>query len=380
MVTSEPLKFGQSEPESSSPNDHTGRLQARALACASAEHALLACCSSAMSKHAIDSAKSDATTRDVCLEMCNERAALCASRCDTLISLLERAFRWFAKHGKTGKTQNARLQNQTDYNTFIRTASGVPEEGHARTLFLVALKYAWDQSLKSGRKEYEPTVAKDRRKIQAITGDVASITMEITQHIQALRLFQTIRALVEHREAPTCSNCGDGGSIYEDNAVIMGLCGHVSCGRCLQDKLSQNSMSSDCVAKDCSIAACAQFTIKFNDIVPQGLDPDPPILEFGSKLEAVIELLQDTTRIKKDDHVLIFFQIACVKKDLIRALKKHSITFTDSDHVHGSMRVENFKAGNGGQVCLLRFDSVDAAGWCVFCFQYTRLTADLTGM
>ena len=197
---------------------------------------------------------------------------------------------------------------------------------------------------------------KERRTFMFLSAAVlTNLSLRIVEHIRGLRFQNVIFGLVDAGGWPHCSSCGEK-SRNVNEVLIMGLCGHASCVGCYTAKQAQQSLVAECVAQDCEAPAHRLSAFPLSDLNANSSDVPHP---YGSKIEAVLDLLQDTNRVGKRDHIVIFVQSQRLKLALIEALKDKDITYLD-----GSKRkaVESFKDGRA-KICILDPESVNAAGW-----------------
>jgi hypothetical protein len=184
---------------------------------------------------------------------------------------------------------------------------------------------------------------------------LTNLSLRLIEHLRGLRFFHTVELYVNGGQMPSCSHCGT--KRDEANEIlIMGLCGHASCIPCFEEKQAQRKLVDECVAGGCEAPAPRHSAFLLSELnVATSHLPRP----FGSKIEAVLKLLQDTKRIGTNDHVVIFVQFKRLKDALIEGLKDADITHVDGSHKHA---VEKFKNG-AATVCIFDPESVNAAGW-----------------
>ena len=184
---------------------------------------------------------------------------------------------------------------------------------------------------------------------------LTNLSLRLIEHLRGLRFFHIVELYVNGGQMPSCSHCGT--KRDEANEIlIMGLCGHASCIPCFEEKQAQRKLVDECVAGGCEAPAPRHSAFLLSELnVATSHLPRP----FGSKIEAVLKLLQDTNRVGTNDHVVIFAQFKRLKDALIEGLKDANITHVDGSHKHA---VEKFKNG-AATVCILDPESVNAAGW-----------------
>jgi hypothetical protein len=184
---------------------------------------------------------------------------------------------------------------------------------------------------------------------------LTNLSLRFIEHLRGLRFFRAVELYINGGQIPICSHCGT----KRDKAneiLIMGLCGHASCIPCFEEKQAQRKLVDECISDGCEAPAPRHSAFLLSELnVATSHLPRP----FGSKIEAVLNLLQDTSRVGTSDHVVVFAQFKRLKAALIEGLKDANITHVDGSHKHA---VEKFKDG-AATVCILDPESVNAAGW-----------------
>ena len=217
-----------------------------------------------------------------------------------------------------------------------------------------------------------------KRRLPAIT----ELSGKLVDQIRSRRFFKMIHLALKEEGLPPCSCCKQ---IIADasHALIMGLCGHISCASCYQDTGRRRAFSDQCVDLSCSAAAPQHSAILASDF-----SHDTPMASTssGSKLNAVIDLLRDTERIAADEFALVFVQYDRLRAALAKSLHANNIPFADASkprwedgmkpseitkarkieklgRASTAAVIERFKEKKAGKVCILKVDSTDAAGW-----------------
>lgn len=185
--------------------------------------------------------------------------------------------------------------------------------------------------------------------------ELTNLSFRMAEHLRGLRFFNVVEGYVNDGLLPKCSKC-----LVEapraEKTLIMGLCGHASCSTCFEKKDVQRNLVDECVAAGCEAAAHSRTAFRLSN-----LDRGTAHLQLphGSKISAVVELLQNEDRVGREDRVVIFVQFERLKAALIDGLEVEKITFVDGSH---KGKVEQFKKKTE-KVCILDPASVDAAGW-----------------
>lgn len=128
--------------------------------------------------------------------------------------------------------------------------------------------------------------------------------------------FQTTNATV------ACYGCGrraQGRS--SQKYCVLGKCGHVVCPGCLTG-VQENKA---CAVDQCRAAVDREYVIPgahFRMCQPV----DTPVFPGGSKLQALIELLQDPTKIPETDQVILFIQFKDLEPMITSALETRGIS------------------------------------------------------
>ena len=199
---------------------------------------------------------------------------------------------------------------------------------------------------------------------------------EAISRTRGLRLIKTIRAFQqfdpEDSNLRRCSKCRHLPPDL-DNMFVLGQCGHVACQRCISDV----TVSKECMVEDCEGSAETFRILASEDLhdneLPSAISP-----YGGKKFEELVKLLQDTSRIREDDQVILFAQFDELIDAAKIALKANGITHAalatpkkadgkrGEKRVDGAKIIENFQretiAGKKYKVLLLNLSGETAAG------------------
>ena len=198
-------------------------------------------------------------------------------------------------------------------------------------------------------------VAEMKRRSVSLT----AITHGLIQNIRGLRFFREVEKIMANRQPqPSCAFCVNSRRDL-GQLLIMGLCGHCICRSCFVTKLPDRSVLGECDVDGCNAGAPEHSAVAASDFTL--IKPDAG-RSFGSKIDAILDLVEDSTRIPERDHIIIFLQFSGIQEALTEALNAKNIPFADTGN-RGSCTLEEFKRGGPVRVAILTIDSPDAAGW-----------------
>jgi hypothetical protein len=211
---------------------------------------------------------------------------------------------------------------------------------------------------KGDAKKRQPDLREPGPRIAFMYGSVVVLTnhfLRLIERLRGLRVFRIVELYINGGRMPRCSHCGT--KRDETNEIlIMGICGHASCIPCFGEGQAQRKLVDECITDGCEAPAPRHSAFLLSELnVATSHLPRP----FGSKIEAVLKLLQDTSRVGTNDHVIAFVQFKRLQAALIEGLKDANSAHIDGSHKHA---VEKFKNGTA-TVCILNPESVNAAGW-----------------
>ena len=155
--------------------------------------------------------------------------------------------------------------------------------------------------------------------LKNVTSQLRKLESELLSRRRALRFLSTAEELqlwqCENGPHPKCRGCG---KAEEDpsSTFVLGLCGHVACGQCLENRRSENP---GCVSEDCTSAAGPQHIhvgTSFRSIRQPG--------GYGAKIDSVILLIQE---VAEDDQLLLFVQFQPLLTKICGALDAAQITY-----------------------------------------------------
>lgn len=144
----------------------------------------------------------------------------------------------------------------------------------------------------------------------------------LVERFRSLRFARAAYKFQSTNATVTCHGCcrrAQGRS--SQKYCVLGKCGHVVCPDCLPG-VQENKI---CVAEQCRAAVDREYAIPgahFRMCQPV----DTPVFPGGSKLQALIELLQDPTRIPETDQVILFIQFKQLEPMITSALETRGIS------------------------------------------------------
>ena len=348
-LTNRPIKMSGKEKKGQKSIDRTQRLLDMAGASKSAEDALITCSSTNMS-HVNPVGATKKSDGVVCLSILKEKENQCLATYKELLNLFEKLFEYKARScPKDGP------ETIPAYFAFLRYVlrDQIGDEV-ARGLLDRAMGHALGAA---GETEPSTTPVKSgirRKEMSTQVGALNNLSLSFIEYVRGRRFFSAICHFVREDKLPRCAACCREMTVAH-RPVIMGLCGHALCCACFEEKERQQESPYNCPVQGCEALAPRHSAIPMTDF-KQGNPKCAPC--FGSKIDAVLALLQDRTRVLEDDRVLVFVQFGRIKVALVEALEAHGIKFAST-----TTQVEHFKRGDAGRVCVLDLESTDAAGW-----------------
>lgn len=196
-----------------------------------------------------------------------------------------------------------------------------------------------------------------------LRGDtLTDMTSILTTQVRDRRFFVGFEDCLADKKLE-CSSCGSRSKDYS-NMFLVGHCGHAGCRQCYRKLGEKQSSAEECFDPSCDSRSPLSSMIPASDFTSTTISPFTH--DHGSKMAAVRELL---ARIPKGEKVLIFVQFDRIMMALKGMLDACKIPFADTTKPgRAAAQVERFKSPRRpGQapvdVCILKLDSSDAAGW-----------------
>lgn len=157
--------------------------------------------------------------------------------------------------------------------------------------------------------------------LRILTGHLRALAKELISRVRSLRFLETVKKLQlwqseEHGEAVKCQSCPKHTPVPNPaNMRVLGLCGHVSCIRCL----TRHDRNGYCLVENCKAPAEEHHIHPAQDFNQK----DDQKVRYGAKLDAIIDLIKS---IPEDDQVLLFVQFEDLMHSVANALDEQSIT------------------------------------------------------
>lgn len=183
--------------------------------------------------------------------------------------------------------------------------------------------------------------------------------LALAERLRSLRFARTAYKFQSTNATVSCHGCGRKAQGLPSNKYcVLGKCGHVVCPSCLT-AVQENKK---CAVDQCRAAMDKEYAIPgahFRMCQPV----DTPVFPGGSKLQALLELLQDRTKIAETEQVLLFIQFKELEPVISSALEDHGISYVSvgrsSRHARSKMR--EFSA-NEKRVAILQLGTENSAG------------------
>ncbi|KAI5288949.1 hypothetical protein KEM54_004637 [Ascosphaera aggregata] len=239
------------------------------------------------------------------------------------------------------------------------------------------LFYATAEEEAANRHDYRPPMplrqAKFMSELKECTDNLRRIIIKIVFRTRGIRLFRAIQAFhrvhaawQEDNAVLACDICQKQGSLSE--FVILGECGHIACESCL----AKCQEAEECQAPLCTGSIQGFRILRAADvgIIPgvslgRDLPDDALLVNHGSKMSALAQLIKDHDIIPKDDRIILFIQFPEVMKaasDMLKETGVSHLMVTTSDH-HASRKIIQFQSNKQDiRVLILQLGDVTAAG------------------
>ena len=192
--------------------------------------------------------------------------------------------------------------------------------------------------------------------------DLSTTTIDIIEQIRLRRVFKNIQTLISGEALPGCAGCCQTGQKPE-NLVILGICGHIACKRCLNNKNMRAHDASGCLDRNCGGPGNQHNLIEAAPFADIQKSSTPTT---NTKMDAVVEKVKEILKQPGSDAILVFVQFSRVRAALIEAFETKGIDFEDASTGEKDVInvVEAFRKGTGdARVLVLDINSADAAGW-----------------
>lgn len=192
--------------------------------------------------------------------------------------------------------------------------------------------------------------------LREVSMTLRSLAREWVFRYRALRFLGCLRSIQSNNYLPACSVCG---YQTEDSTQlhVLGHCGHISCDTCVKSVIDK---------EECTVSCCRGVAPKYRVIKASMLGRDESLEgpSFGgSKLDALVQLLKDPSRIPDDECVIVFCQFPEVQEAAAKALELASIprlVIGPADR-GAAEKVQEFQASKV-KVLILNMGGENAAG------------------
>ncbi|KAJ9242829.1 hypothetical protein DTO271D3_569 [Paecilomyces variotii] len=208
--------------------------------------------------------------------------------------------------------------------------------------------------------------------LREVAMTLRSLTREWVFRQRALRFLASLRMLQSDRQLLSCSVCGRE-TADRTQVHVLGHCGHIVCDDCVKAVV----MKEECAVDGCRGAAPEYRVIRAPMLV-EGNDASVGPSYGGSKLDALVQLLQDPSRVPHDDQVIVFAQFPGVQEAAAQALQRVSISCLVIGHADRSaaQKVLSFQA-NKAKVLVLNIGGENAAGLNIQCANHVVFLSPL---
>ncbi|KAL1970168.1 hypothetical protein VTN77DRAFT_6573 [Rasamsonia byssochlamydoides] len=208
----------------------------------------------------------------------------------------------FWSKGKSEKSASQKKASHEDSESEGKSQSDEESE-HPKKKTKLSCKDAGGTGKKETQLPPFPEDKKEREKIlrEAATTLRSNISEWVTQ-ARALRFMETVHRFQLGVNIPSCGRCGRQHASF-GAYNLLGKCGHVVCKECV-DALVK---SEECPVHQCRGAVSSAYIL--NGRYFGRHQSQAPVSSFGgTKLQELVRLLQDTTRIPEEDRVILFVQ------------------------------------------------------------------------
>ncbi|VDC03465.1 unnamed protein product [Peniophora sp. CBMAI 1063] len=218
----------------------------------------------------------------------------------------------------------------------------------------------------AGKKMKDSDRAEAAWKLREQSHNVRRLIKELVGRVRSLRYFTVVRDLQKQKDKPPvvdCPGCGRD-EVPLSEIAVLSSCGHTGCYTCVKER----AVNDECVYAGHATLNCQSQARVINIVKGETLGVDEKRdgegRRYGAKLEQVIELLKDTSRVKKNDRVLIFVQFPDLMKKVNDVLSARGIQFLE---IRGSASaksksLEQFQNGSKERVLLLNVMDESASG------------------
>lgn len=354
-----------------STGDRASRMQKSLQDSASAEEALLKCCSHF--NLSSDSATALETIADIIKHRKKDRKDCERNIVDALIDAYRQRQRvldvqpdWSSLTGnilEKGEVKDELKLYEKEVEKKKSVHQGADDEVHeCIKILLTEAQRAFDDAEKSPKKrkrEDLPDIRDRKVKLRDDLHIVRSVSKELCGRIRSLRYIEWIRRFQTNEGGLQCSKCEVGG-LPIDKFGVLSACGHAGCLFCLKAAAKDGK----CVCEDCSANINKAHVISSGAL---GLEnEDASTGRYGKKLTEVVNKVQDI--ISQGDRLIVFCQFDSLKDKVHEALTASNVLAMQvKGNVHKQLRaLEVFQKEKpdkkDAKVLLLKMDDEQSAG------------------
>lgn len=205
---------------------------------------------------------------------------------------------------------------------------------------------------------------KDRGKLLRETATTLRTKIaEWVNQARALRFMETVHRFQVGVNVPACSRCGREHGVSGIHN-ILGKCGHVVCNQCVEAVVK----AEECPVNQCRGAVSPSYIIN-GRYFGRHKDQAPVSSYGGTKMKELVNLLQDTTRIPREDRVILFVQFEEFRQRAQEALEANQIPYVAIGASEKNVRkkikaftTEGNSKAEDAKVLILMLGSENAAG------------------
>ncbi|VDC03470.1 unnamed protein product [Peniophora sp. CBMAI 1063] len=195
---------------------------------------------------------------------------------------------------------------------------------------------------------------------------IRRLVKELVGRVRSLRYFTVVRDLQRQKDKPVVVDCPwcERDQIPPSEIVVLSSCGHTGCISCVQERAALD----ECVYAGRGPLACQSQARSVNIVRGEtlGIEEEGGVegRRYGAKLEQVVELLRDTSRIREDDRVLVFVQFPDLMRKVAEMFKARDIRFLQIEDKVGDMskNLQRFQNGSDERILLLHVTDETASG------------------
>ncbi|CRG84606.1 Cation-independent mannose-6-phosphate receptor [Talaromyces islandicus] len=183
--------------------------------------------------------------------------------------------------------------------------------------------------------------------------------LALVERFRSLRFARAAYKFQSTTATVACHGCGCRAQRrLSQKYCVLGKCGHVVCPECITG-VQENKT---CAVDQCRAAVDREYAIPgahFRMCQPV----DTPVFPGGSKLQALIGLLQDPTRIPETDQVILFIQFKDLEPVITSALESREISYVSvgTSGRTARNRIREFSAKER-RVAILQLGTENSAG------------------